>query len=58
MNQGAFVYHVGIWLGQQRFVHSSRQFGGVVVSSMDPGGEKHSPQYATDFCYARRIGRL
>ncbi len=58
MNERGFVYHVGIWLGDKRFAHSSRQFGGVVISSMAPGGEKHSPKYAEDYCYARRVGAL
>jgi hypothetical protein len=58
MNDRGFVYHVGIWLGDRQFVHSSRQFGGVVVSSMLPGGQNYSPQYASDYCYGRRVGRI
>jgi hypothetical protein len=58
MNERGFVYHVGIYLGGRRFSHSSRQFGGVVISSFDPQGPRFSQSYMDDLCYARRVGSL
>ncbi|MGD8239474.1 MAG: C40 family peptidase, partial [Armatimonadota bacterium] len=42
------IDHTGIYIGDARFVHASRQHGRVVISRLD------APRYARRYAFARR----
>lgn len=54
MNDNAFVYHVGVYLGEDMYLHSGGATG-VTRSSFFPGGAGYSERYGDTFCFARRI---
>lgn len=54
MNKDAHVFHVGIYLGNQEYLHSSGTKN-VVRSSLVPGGKNYLSRYGTTFVYARRM---
>jgi len=56
MNEKAFVFHVGIYLGDHKYMHSAGKTG-PTVSSVYPKGENYMDRYGTKFVYARRIHR-
>jgi cell wall-associated NlpC family hydrolase len=54
MNDKAYVFHVGIYLGDYMYIHSSGSQN-VVKSSLRPGGPNYMSRYGRTFCFARRI---
>lgn len=54
MNNKAHVFHVGIYLGDQKYIHSSGKMN-VVRSSLKPGGENYMSRYGRTLVYARRV---
>lgn len=56
MNDKAHVYHVGIFLGGEYFMHSAGATG-PIVSSVKKGGKNFMERYDNSICYARRMHR-
>ena len=56
MNKNAFVFHVGIYLGDKKYMHSAGKTG-PTVSSVYPKGENYMTRYGNKFVYARRVHR-
>lgn len=54
MNNDAHVFHVGIYLGDRKYLHSSGTRN-VVISSFDPEEENYLSRYGTTFAFARRV---
>ena len=54
MNDKAYVFHVGIYLGNHTYIHSSGSQN-VVQSSLKPGGPNYMSRYGKTFVFARRI---
>jgi gamma-D-glutamyl-L-lysine dipeptidyl-peptidase len=54
MNDKAFVFHVGIYLGDSTYIHSSGKKN-VVRSSLLPRGANYLSRYGQTFAFARRV---
>jgi len=54
MNDKGYVFHVGIYLGENQYMHSAGATG-PTVSSVLEGGENFMTRYHGTFCYARRV---
>ncbi len=54
MDDKAFVFHVGIYLGDHMYLHSAGKTG-PTKSSVYPEGENYMTRYAPTFVYARRV---
>jgi hypothetical protein len=54
MNDKAYVFHVGIYAGKGRYLHSSGKLG-VAYSDVAPGGKNYSDRYGGTFVFARRV---
>jgi hypothetical protein len=54
MNDSAYVFHVGIYLGNYMYIHSSGSKN-VVESSLLPKGPHYLPRYGRTFVFARRV---
>ncbi len=54
MNDKAHVFHVGFYLGDQKYLHSSGKMN-VVRSSLTPGGENYMSRYGRTLVFARRV---
>lgn len=57
MNEKAHVYHVGMYVGARRYLHSSSKFN-IDISSLDPSKEKFVAGYQNNFVFARRVHTL
>lgn len=56
MNEKAHVYHVGIFLGGDLYMHSAGSTG-PIISSFKKGGKNFMERYDNSICYARRMHR-
>lgn len=56
MNKNAFVFHVGIYLGNHTYMHSASKTG-PTKSSVFKEGQNYMTRYGTSFVYARRVHR-
>ncbi len=56
MNDKAYVFHVGIYLGNHTYLHSAGSTG-PTKSSVYPEGTNYMSRYGSSFVYARRIHR-
>lgn len=56
MDNKAFVFHVGIYLGNHKYLHSAGSTG-PTKSSVYPDGENYMSRYGSAFVYARRVHR-
>lgn len=56
MNKNAHVFHVGIYLGENRYMHSAGATGPTISSTLK-NGENYMTRYGGTFCYARRMHR-
>lgn len=54
MNNNAHVYHIGIYLGNRTYLHSSGSQN-IVRSSLDPGDPHYSERYGGTFVFGRRL---
>ncbi|MGI8906967.1 MAG: NlpC/P60 family protein [Candidatus Sumerlaeaceae bacterium] len=54
MNDQAYVFHVGIYLGNYTYIHSSGSKN-VVKSSLRPGDPNYLSRYGRTFVFARRV---
>lgn len=56
MNDNAFVFHVGIYLGNHTYMHSAGKTG-PTKSSVFKDGKNYMSRYGSSFVYARRVHR-
>ncbi len=56
MNKNAFVFHVGIYLGNYTYMHSAGKTG-PTKSSVFKAGQNYMSRYGSTFVYARRVHR-
>lgn len=56
MNKNAYIFHVGIYLGNHTYMHSAGKTG-PTKSSVYPKGKNYMSRYGTSFVYARRVHR-
>lgn len=54
MNDNAFVFHVGMYIGDMKYIHSSGK-AGVSISAIPQGGENYMERYGKTYVYARRV---
>ncbi len=54
-NKGKKASHVGIYLGDKKFIHSSVGYGGVAITSFDPKDELFNDWYIENYIGAGRI---
>lgn len=56
MDDKAYVFHVGIYLGNHTYLHSAGKTG-PTKSSVYPEGDNYMSRYGGSFVYARRVHR-
>lgn len=54
INDQAKYFHVGIWIGNDKFLHSSGTKN-IVISSIHQSGKNYMPRYGQTFAFGRRI---
>nr|ACS83719.1 dipeptidyl-peptidase VI [uncultured bacterium AOCefta2] len=54
INDQAKYFHVGIWIGNDMFLHSSGTKN-IIISSMHPSGKNYMARYGETFAFGRRI---
>ena len=54
-NKGKKATHVGMYMGDQRFIHSSVGYGGVAITSFDPKDELFNDWYIDNYIGAGRV---
>lgn len=54
MNDDAHVFHVGLYVGNNCYMHSSFA-NNLLCSSFSPEGENHVPRFHGQFAFARRV---
>jgi cell wall-associated NlpC family hydrolase len=53
LSRGGTVRHVGIYLGDQKFIQAAD--AGVHISSLDPQDSAYDAHHDKGFCFARRV---
>lgn len=56
MNTNAYVFHVGIFLGDDMYMHSAGKTG-PIISSVKKDGQNFASRYDGTYVYARRMHR-
>jgi cell wall-associated NlpC family hydrolase len=56
MNKNAYVFHVGIYLGNHTYMHSAGKTG-PTKSSVFKDGKNYMSRYGSSFVYGRRVHR-
>lgn len=54
-NKGKRATHVGMYMGDKRFIHSSVGYGGVSITSFDPKDELFNDWYIDNYIGAGRV---